>query len=117
MFAATLVSKTSVGGFKEAVEFGGSSGEGTVDVGGCGGGDQDLVVAGTGFEDATFVSRTVEAGFVCLSCEVDFDAGEIGVEAAKDVEDVGSDGIGELVVHRDRAVTVDLNLHGLSFVT
>jgi hypothetical protein len=32
----------------------------------------------------------------------------------KDVDDVGSDGIGEVVVHRDRAVAVDLNLHGLS---
>ena len=117
MFAATLVPETAVGGFKESMEFGCSSGEGGVDVSGCGGGDQDLVAAGAGFEDAAFVARAVEACFACLSCQVNFDAGEVGVEAAKDVDDISSDGIGELVVHRDRVVTVDLNLHGLSFVT
>jgi hypothetical protein len=79
------------------------------------------VAFGAGFEEAAFVSGLgLGSGFlgsglfVGFPGQVDLDAGEVGVESVKDVEDVGSDGIGELVVHRDRAVTVDLNLHGLS---
>jgi hypothetical protein len=103
------------------VQFRGGSGEGCVDVGGFGRDDEGAMAFGAGFEEAAFVSGFgLGSGFpgaglfVGFPSEVDLDAGEVGVESVKDVEDVGSDGIGELVVHRDRAVTVDLNLHGLS---
>jgi len=97
MFAAAFVAEAAVGGFEKTMQLGGGPGEGGVDVGGLGGDDEGAVAFGTGLEQAAFVSG---AGlFVGFAGEVNFDAGEIRVESMKDVDDVGSDGIGELVLH------------------
>ena len=66
---------------------------------------------GASFENAAFVFW---AGFFYVfTGQVDFDPGEIGVEALEEVVDIGPDGIGEFGVHGDVAIAVDLNLHPL----
>ena len=108
--AAPFVGEAAVGGFEMSVHFGGGSGEGVFDVGCLVGHDEGGMTFGASFENTAFIFR---AGFFdVFAGQVNFDPGEVGIEAIKDVEDVGSDGIGELVVHRDRIVAVDLNLHG-----
>src|ERR1700733_5858568 len=113
MFAPTLVAETAIGVFEVPVEFGCGPGEGGFDIGGLSRDDEGGVVFWTGLEETAFVSWS--GLFVGFAGEGDFDASQIRIESMKDVDDVGSDGIGELVVHRDRVVAVDLNLHGLSF--
>lgn len=97
VFAPALISEAAVGGFEEAVKFSGGSGECGVDVGGFGRDDEGAMTFGTGFQETAFVPWS--GLFVGLPGEVDLDAGEVGVESAKDVEDIGSDGIGKLVMH------------------
>jgi hypothetical protein len=93
VFTAAFASEAAVGVFEETVQFGGCSSKGVVDVGRLCRGYEGSVMPGTGFENATFVSRAVGAIFVGFACEMNFDAGEIGVKTTEYVEDVISDGI------------------------
>ena len=97
MFSAAFVAETAIGVFKMAVQLGGGAGEGGFDVGGLVGDDERRMAFWAGFEETAFVAWT--RVFVGLPGEVHLDAGEVGFETTKYVDDVGSDGIGEFVVH------------------
>jgi hypothetical protein len=114
LFGATaFIGEAAVGVFELPMHLGGCTGEGYFDVSGLVGGDEGSKAFRAGFEDTAFI---FPAGFFAVFvAQVDVYAGEVRVEPLQELVDVGSDGIGEFGVHRDRAIAVDLNLHGHSF--
>jgi hypothetical protein len=95
--AATFVREATIGVFEMPVELACSTGKGGFDVGGLIRDDEGLMTFWAGFKKTSFVSG---AGvFVGFAGQVYLDSCEVGFESTKDIGDIGSDGIGELVMH------------------
>jgi hypothetical protein len=110
--ATAFVGEAAEGVFKEAVHLSGGCGEGGIDVVGVAGGDEGAVVFGTDLEETARLDGSAVRGASVFAGEVYVNAREVGFESLEDVVDVGANGVGEIVVHGDGVVAVDLNLHG-----
>ena len=112
--ATAFVGEAAEGVVEETMHLFGGNGKCGVDVGGFAGCHEGSTALGSNFEQAAGFDWAAVGCAKVFAGQVYVDAREVGLESLEDVVDVGADGVGEVVLHCDGVVAVDLNLHGVS---